>query len=131
MRSDLSHLLLAWAHTVQPYCVGFQQDQPRAGGMPPFPAFLFNFSMCTALLPGHAVPGQYLICKQTLQQAHLCCRLQAICCCSQPAHGRLLYIALSEMVSFCKEEADSEIRLLLTCVLYFPPSSPRDYISFS
>lgn len=88
MRNDLYRLFIAWAHTTWPYCVGFQQDQPRAGGMPPFPAFLFNFSVRTALLPGQAVPGQYLICKQTLQQAHLCCRLWAICSCSQPARGK-------------------------------------------
>lgn len=46
---------------------------------------LFNFSAHTALLPGQAMPGRYLICKQTLQHAHLSCRLQLICCYSQLA----------------------------------------------
>lgn len=42
--------------------------------------------------------------------------------------GRLLHIALSETVSFRKEEADSETRILLTCVLYFHPTSPPQWL---
>lgn len=83
-------------------------------------SLLFNFSASTALLPGQAMPGQYLICKQTLQHAHLSCGLQVICCYSQLACRKTPACNL-----ICNSELSQEKRQIVKYILMIILAFPR------